>query len=77
MLWQSWAKTLSNELAQDNITVNNVLPGYKYCSFKGIIDNKAKKLGKSKEEVAASMLSEIPMKRFGEAEEVAALFAHF
>ena len=72
----SWAKTLSNELAQDNITVNNVLPGATNTArLKGIIDNKAKKLGKSKEEVAASMLSEIPMKRFGEAEEVAALVA--
>jgi 3-oxoacyl-[acyl-carrier protein] reductase len=68
----NWAKTLSNELASFGITVNNVLPGAtNTVRLKQIIENKAAKTGKSTDEVASVMASEVPMKRFAEAEEIA------
>ena len=70
----SWAKTLANELGVSEITVNNVLPGAtKTARLKGIIEAKSKKTGQSEEAISSSMLSEIPMGRFGEAEEIASL----
>ncbi len=68
----NWAKTLANELGQFNITVNNVLPGAtNTVRLEAIIQNKAKKLNKSIEEVSDMEKAIIPMKRFGEAEEFA------
>lgn len=68
----SWAKTLANELGQFNITVNNVLPGAtNTVRLEAIIDNKAKKLDKSREQVEATEKAAIPMGRFGEAAEIA------
>lgn len=72
----SWAKTLSNEVAQYGITVNNVLPGATGTErLTSIIDNKSSKTGKSKEDVEQEMLSEIPAGRFGKPEEIAAMVA--
>lgn len=72
----SWAKTMSNELAPFGITVNNVLPGATATvRLENIVQNKINSTGKSKEEVEAAMLSEIPMKRFGQPEEIAAVAA--
>jgi 3-oxoacyl-[acyl-carrier protein] reductase len=69
----NWSKTLANEVAQYNITVNNVLPGATATArLEAIINNKAQKLSASTDEVSAEMLSEIPMKRFGQADEIAA-----
>ncbi|HLU17558.1 MAG TPA: SDR family oxidoreductase [Edaphocola sp.] len=71
-----WAKTLSNEVAQYGITVNNVLPGATATArLESIIANKAEKSAGSKEEAAAEMIAEIPMKRFGAPEEIAAMAA--
>ena len=68
----SWAKTLSNELGQFNVTVNNVLPGATNTArLDAILENKAKKLNKTVEEVSAADQAEIPMRRFGEPEEFA------
>jgi len=68
----NWSKTLANELGQFGITVNNVLPGATETGrLKGIIENKAQKIGKDEKEVSQSMLSEIPLKRFAKPEEVA------
>ena len=40
----SWAKTLSNELGEFNITVNNILPGYTTTArLQAVIDNSAQK----------------------------------
>lgn len=70
----SWSKTLANELAHKHITVNNILPGATMTSrLQAILQAKSQKTGKSIEEVAQEMMSEIPMKRFGKAEEIAAL----
>jgi len=57
-------KTLANELAADNITVNNVMPGYTETDrLKELIE---------KNPSFASAKSEIPLGRFGKAEEFAA-----
>jgi 3-oxoacyl-[acyl-carrier protein] reductase len=70
----SWAKTMSIELAPFGITVNNVLPGATATGrLEAIINNKAGKTGSSKDEVSEEMLSEIPARRFGQPEEIAAM----
>lgn len=72
----SWAKTMANELGQYGITVNNVLPGATGTArLDAIINNKSAKTGNSKEEVEEEMLAEIPAKRFGKPEEIAAMIA--
>ncbi len=68
----NWAKTLSNELGEFNITVNNVLPGATNTSrLKSIISNKAAKTGKTEEEISRAMTAQVPMKRFADAKEIA------
>jgi 3-oxoacyl-[acyl-carrier protein] reductase len=68
----NWAKTLSNELGQYGITVNNVLPGAtNTVRLQSIIENKATKSGKTTAEVSAAMQGIIPVGRFGLAEEIA------
>jgi 3-oxoacyl-[acyl-carrier protein] reductase len=72
----SWAKTLSNELAQFGITVNNVLPGYtKTQRLESLIANNAAKRSVGTGVIEEEMLQEIPAKRFGESAEVAAMAA--
>lgn len=72
----SWAKTMANELAPFGITVNNVLPGATATArLSSILDNKSAKTGLDKEVVATEMIDEIPMKRFGKPEEIAAAAA--
>lgn len=72
----SWAKTLSNEVGQFNITVNNVLPGFTNTNrLTTLIDNMAKKGNTVIDIVEKNMLEEVPMKRFAEASEVAAVAA--
>lgn len=71
-----WAKTLANEVAIHGITVNNVLPGATATArLASIITNKASKTNTAQESVEAEMLHEIPMRRFGQAEEIAAMAA--
>ncbi|MDZ4663922.1 MAG: SDR family oxidoreductase [Bacteroidota bacterium] len=72
----NWAKTLANELAKHNITVNNVLPGATATQrLSNIIDNKALKTNASNDTVKKEMLHEIPMGRFAEASEIASAVA--
>lgn len=72
----SWAKTMANELAPFGITVNNVLPGATATArLENIITNKSAKTGTSLDEVEKEMLEEIPAKRFGKPEEIAAMVA--
>ncbi|MEP7319414.1 MAG: SDR family oxidoreductase, partial [Panacibacter sp.] len=72
----SWAKTMANELGQFNITVNNVLPGAtKTQRLENILKNTASKKNISTDEAAKEMAVEIPMKRFADASEVAAVAA--
>ncbi len=72
----SWAKTMANELGADNITVNNVLPGFtRTARLEGLIDNISEKTGRDTDTIEKDMQTEVPMKRFGEAEEIAAVAA--
>ncbi|WP_118973490.1 SDR family oxidoreductase [Taibaiella koreensis] len=72
----SWAKTLSNELGAFGITVNNILPGATATArLENIVNNKSAKTGANREAVEEEMLEEIPMKRFGRPEEIAAAAA--
>ncbi len=68
----NWSKTLANELGEYQITVNNVLPGAtNTVRLESIIANKAKKTGKTEDEVAKMMAAQVPMQRVAEAHEVA------
>lgn len=72
----SWAKTMANELGQFNITVNNILPGFTNTQrLSTLIDSIAKKGNVLVEVVAKNMTEEVPMKRFGESVEIAAVAA--
>ncbi len=72
----SWAKTMANELGQFNITVNNVLPGFTATQrLTTLVDNIAKKGNTVVEMVEQNMKEEVPMKRFADATEIAAVVA--
>jgi 3-oxoacyl-[acyl-carrier protein] reductase len=72
----NWAKTMAGELGQFNITVNNMLPGLTSTErLTSLIDNKARKAGKSYQQVEEELKNTVPMKRFGLAEECAAAIA--
>ncbi len=72
----SWAKSLSNEVAEFGITVNNVLPGYTRTErLEILVANIADKRKVMMEDVEKEMMQEIPVRRFGETEEIAALAA--
>ena len=72
----SWAKTLSNEVAAQGITVNSVLPGYIDTGrLRSLIEANARKSGQSPEAVEANMISTIPAGRFGNTAEIAQLIA--
>lgn len=72
----SWAKSMANELGQYNITVNNVLPGFTSTQrLTTLIDNIAKKGNILVDIVEKNMVEEVPMKRFADASEVAAVAA--
>ncbi|MEL0166983.1 MAG: SDR family oxidoreductase [Pseudomonadaceae bacterium] len=68
----NWAKTLSNELAADGITVNNVLPGLTQTPrLDSLIANTAASSGRSAEQVAKGMAASVPAGRFAEPAEFA------
>jgi 3-oxoacyl-[acyl-carrier protein] reductase len=72
----SWAKTMANELGQFNITVNNLLPGNITTQrLSSLIEITAKKENVVVGVVEKNMKDEIPMKRFGEASEIAVVAA--
>ncbi len=72
----NWSKTLATELAPFHITVNNVLPGATETDrLNAIVANRAGKTGREEKDIREEMLREIPMKRFGRAEEIAAAVA--
>lgn len=72
----SWAKTMANELGEFGITVNNVLPGFTSTArLKSLAETLAANKGITVEEQEHSMQQEVPLKRFGRAEEIAALVA--
>jgi 3-oxoacyl-[acyl-carrier protein] reductase len=71
-----WAKLLANEVGKYNITVNNILPGSTRTQrLQSMVENNAKKRNVSTEVIEKEMLREIPMQRFGETSELAAVAA--
>ncbi|MGH1516501.1 SDR family oxidoreductase [Chryseobacterium sp. JK1] len=72
----AWAKTLSNEIAQHNITVNNVLTGYFDTErIQNLIRHESQQTGASQEEIKKARENKIPMKRLGKTEEYGHLVA--
>ncbi len=72
----NWSKTLSLELGQYGITVNNVLPGFTETErLESIIANKASKTGNDEAAIIEQMKQETPVRRFATANEVAAAAA--
>jgi 3-oxoacyl-[acyl-carrier protein] reductase len=72
----SWSKTLANEVGQFNITVNNVLPGFTTTRrLRTLVENMAKKGNVVVDLVEKNMMEEVPMKRFADPAEVAAVAA--
>lgn len=72
----SWAKTLAAELGPDQITVNNVLPGFTETErLESLIASRAAAAGMSEEDVAQGMRGLVPFGRFASADEVASMVA--
>lgn len=70
-----FAKTLSVELASDNILVNNVCPGiHRTDRMEELVETRATG-GKSREQVLAEMTAAIPLKRMGDPAELGAVVA--
>ncbi|HSV33878.1 MAG TPA: SDR family oxidoreductase [Pyrinomonadaceae bacterium] len=71
-----WAKTVSNEVAPDGVTVNNVAPGYTLTERQDeLAEARGKASGKSKQEMIDFWASQTPMRRMASAEEIAAAVA--
>jgi 3-oxoacyl-[acyl-carrier protein] reductase len=71
-----FAKSLSNELASFNITVNNVCPGYTMTErVREVSKAVAAREGTTPEAIIKRWESEIPMGRLGKPEELAGLVA--
>ena len=69
-----WAKALSDELAPHGITVNTVCPGYTRTErVEAILETQSNSSGLKKEDIEKSIAENIPMKRVGEAEDLAGL----
>jgi 3-oxoacyl-[acyl-carrier protein] reductase len=72
----SWAKTLAGELGAYGITVNNVLPGFTRTGrIESLFAAKARRLGKTIADVEAEARATVPLGRFAEPEEIAAVIA--
>lgn len=70
----TWAKSLSMDIAADNITINNTLTGYFDTERIAQLNaQKAEKMKISPEKVRAVMEAQVPMQRIGQPEEYANL----
>ena len=73
----NWSKTLSKEMGKNNITVNNVLPGYTETDrLIEVINGVSQKLNITNEEYAQRIISQIPIGRFGRPEEIASVVSY-
>ncbi|AYG61748.1 SDR family oxidoreductase [Rhizobium jaguaris] len=67
-----WSKTLAGEVGRDGVTVNIVLPGRVATQRITFLDEqKAKREGRSAEDVSAQSTASIPVGRYGEPQEYA------
>lgn len=72
----SWSKSLSIELAPDNITVNSILTGYFDTErLNTLIKSQSLQKNISFESMKDQIVNSVPMKRFGKPEEYAYLAA--
>src|SRR4029077_8283367 len=66
-----WAKTVSNEVAAEGVTVNNVAPGYTLTERQDeLADVRGKAAGKSKREVIESWALQAPIHRMAQPHEI-------
>src|ERR1700693_606849 len=71
-----WSKTLAREVGKDGITANIIVPGRIATGRITLLDQaKAKREGRTVEEVAAESTSTIPLGRYGKPEEYAGVGA--
>lgn len=71
-----WAKTVSNEVAADGVTVNNVAPGYTLTERQHeLATARGEALGKSKQEMIDMWAAQTPMQRIASPEEIAGAIA--
>ena len=71
-----WAKTVSNEVAADGVTVNNVAPGYTLTERQDeLATARGQALGKSKQEMIDMWAAQTPMRRIASPEEIAGAIA--
>ena len=71
-----WSKTLAREVGKDGITANIIVPGRIATGRITFLDQaKAKREGRTVEEVAAESTSTIPLGRYGKPEEYAGVVA--
>ncbi|MGE0748345.1 MAG: SDR family oxidoreductase [Rhodospirillales bacterium] len=71
-----WAKTLSNEVGADGVTVNLILPGRIHTERVDELDvSTSNRSGKSVEQVRADSRATIPLGRYGTVEEYASVAA--
>ena len=69
-----FARTLANEVARFNVTVNNVMPGYTLTDrITDLASSNAEQSGKSVDDVLGVWESQIPMGRLGTPREFAAM----
>ncbi len=72
----AWSKTLSNEIGQYNITVNNILPGLTETQRLDELIKHVATLSKNEINTVQKQMSEsVPMKRFGKPGEIANVIA--
>lgn len=73
----AWAKTLSNDVGQYNITVNNIAPGFTLTGrLYELAVTRAKERGESHEHVLSSMTNDVPLKRLARPDEIGALIVY-
>ena len=66
-----WAKSVANEVAVDNVTVNNVAPGYTLTERQNEhAETRARALGKSKAEMIELWAAQAPIKRLADPREI-------
>lgn len=72
----AWAKSLANEIGAFNITINNILPGFTDTKrLESLIAHTAKMQQQDTAAVSETMRREVPLQRFGTAEEIGAVAA--
>lgn len=72
----NWARTMALELGEFGITVNNILPGFTNTDrIRDLAESRAKREGKTPEEIFEKWYKSIPLGRLAEPEETAAAVA--